>query len=220
MAKHTKVAALYVQAGGCYFGLYGVEPWDEARDARLYLGPHPVVAHPPCERWGAYATGGPAALGRFEVGDDGGCFAAALSAVRRYGGVLEHPANSKAWSAHGLAKPPRAGGWVRADDLGGMTCCVEQGAYGHRARKATWLYAVGTNLPELRWGRAPGDFTRATPDMSPEERRRELRTGACQRLSKRQRAATPLEFRNVLLAMAISVSAEAISAPPAEHTTA
>ena len=29
------VAALYVQAGGCYFELDGVDPWDEARDARL-----------------------------------------------------------------------------------------------------------------------------------------------------------------------------------------
>ena len=42
------VAALYVQRGGAYFGLPDVDPWDEERDARLYPGPHPVVAHPPC----------------------------------------------------------------------------------------------------------------------------------------------------------------------------
>lgn len=34
-------AALYVQRGGAYFGLDGVDPWDEARDARTYAGPHP-----------------------------------------------------------------------------------------------------------------------------------------------------------------------------------
>lgn len=199
------VAALYVQARGCYFGLDGVDPWGEERDARGYAGPHPVVAHPPCKRWGNYATGGPSAPGRFKVGDDAGCFAAALAAVRAHGGVLEHPANSKAWPAHGLVKPPRRGGWVRADaplGFGGWTCCVEQGAYGHRARKATWLYAVGTDLPALLWGRVPGEFVKIDAGMTAEQRRRAIRTGACQRLSHRQREATPPEFRDLLLSIA------------------
>ena len=39
------VAALYVETEGTYFGLDGVEPWDEAKDARRYIGPLPVVAH-------------------------------------------------------------------------------------------------------------------------------------------------------------------------------
>lgn len=46
------IAALYVETGGAYFGLPGVDPWDEARDARRYAGPLPVVAHPPCQRYG------------------------------------------------------------------------------------------------------------------------------------------------------------------------
>lgn len=45
------IAALFVATGGCYFGLPEVDPWDEKRDARLYAGPWPVVAHPPCARW-------------------------------------------------------------------------------------------------------------------------------------------------------------------------
>jgi len=44
------IAALYVVKGGCYYGVPDVDPWDKARDARLYAGPWPVVAHPPCER--------------------------------------------------------------------------------------------------------------------------------------------------------------------------
>lgn len=199
------IAALYVQSGGCYFGLPGVDPWDEARDARRYSGPWPVVAHPPCERWGRYWNGGPSARVKRKKGDDGGTFAADLEAVRRFGGVLEHPEASGAWSAFDLMEPPRCGGWVVADWQGGWTCCVEQGAYGHRARKATWLYAVGVELPTLRWGRADGDFVRLDEGFhSAEERRRAIKTGAGRRLSKRQRAATPLAFRDLLISIAES----------------
>jgi len=197
------IAALYVQKGGCYFGLDGVDPWDEARDARTYAGPWPVVAHPPCERWGRYWGGAPTTWPRLVKGDDGGCFAAALGTVRRFGGVLEHPEGSAAWSWFGLNRPPRDGGWVVADFLGGWTCCIEQGAYGHRARKATWLYAYAVQLPSLRWGDAPGDFVRLDEGFhSIEERRRAIKTGACQRLSANQRKATPLPFRDLLISIA------------------
>lgn len=156
------IAALYVETNGAYFGLDGVDPWDEARDARNYAGPWPVVAHPPCQRWGKLWAGQPLAIKRTGIrkikGDDGGCFAAALDAVRRFGGVIEHPEQSHAWDHFSLNKPSRHGGWRAADYLGagryGWTCCVEQGRYGHHARKPTWLYAVGVDLPELQWGRS------------------------------------------------------------------
>jgi hypothetical protein len=201
------IAALFVQTNGCYYGLPDVDPWDKARDARTYAGPHPVVAHPPCERWGRYATGGPSALVKRVKGDDGGCFATALGAVRMWGGVLEHPEASGAWDHFGLNKPPRDGAWIMADWEGGWTCCVEQGAYGHRARKATWLYACHIDPPSLRWGSAPGDFVRLDEGYhSIEERRRAIKTGACQRPSKSQRAATPIEFRDLLLSIARTAS--------------
>ncbi len=154
------IAALYVETGGVYFDLPGVDPWDEARDARAYAGPHPVVAHPPCQRWGRYWYGGPSIKVRKKLGDDGGCFAAALASVRRWGGVLEHPADSAAWRTFGIMKPLRSGGWSVADDVGGWTCCVHQGGYGHPARKSTWLYAVNVDLPSMRWGKVPGEFRR------------------------------------------------------------
>lgn len=46
------IAALFVERRGAYFGIPGVDPWDVTRDARAYAGPWPVVAHPPCQRWG------------------------------------------------------------------------------------------------------------------------------------------------------------------------
>lgn len=197
------IAALFVASRGCYFGLDGVDPWDQARDARSYAGPYPVVAHPPCERWGRYWGGAPATWPRLKLGDDNGCFAAALAAVRQWGGILEHPEGSHAWRHFHLNVPSRDGGWINADFDGGWTCCVEQGSYGHRARKATWLYAHGVDLPSLAWGPAAGDFVRLDEGFhSKAERARAVKTGACQRLSKNQRAATPLPFRDMLLSIA------------------
>ena len=195
------VAALYVEARGVYSGREGVEVWDAARDARGYSGPWSVVAHPPCARWGRYWSGGPSHHGRFALGDDGGCFAAALASVRVWGGVLEHPEASHAWRAHGLLAPPRWGGWVAAGDWRGWTCCVEQGAYGHRARKATWLYAVGVELPRLRWG-SSGQRLRCAADAAPEVRRAAVRASVGECVSAVERAATPREFAELLLGMA------------------
>jgi hypothetical protein len=108
--KPQLVAALFVDASGTYAGLDGVELWDEQRDARTYPGPWPVVAHPPCGRWCRLAHAVEGRYPHFKVGDDGGTFAAALEAVRRWGGVLEHPAWTKAWEAYQLRTPWKWGG--------------------------------------------------------------------------------------------------------------
>lgn len=201
------IAALYVETNGVYFGLPDVDPWDEKRDARLYAGPWPVVAHPPCQRWGRYWSGGPSAKVRRKLGDDDGCFAAALASVRKYGGVLEHPEASHAWRTFCLIRPPRHGGWVAAGD-GGWTCCVEQGHYGHRARKATWLYAFGLlTLPSLPWGKSSGD--RLDEGFHSSSERRSARAAGIpprKRLSTLENLATPLAFRDLLLALARSVT--------------
>lgn len=107
------------------------------------------------------------------------------------------------WRAFGLSLPSFGGGWINADLDGGWTCCIEQGAYGHRARKKTWLYAFGVELPSLKWGPAEGNFTRLEDGFhSAEERRRAVRTEPKDRLSTKERAATPLQFRDLLLSIA------------------
>lgn len=202
------VAALYVMPGGPYYGLEGVEPWGlPERDAREYAGPWRVVAHPPCERWGRYWGGAPLTFPRLIKGNDDGCFGAALEAVRRWGGVLEHPEGSWAWPFYSLVRPPRFGGWVAAGDGVGWTCCVEQGHYGHRARKATWLYVAHRPLPSLLWGSCGVRERLDDGFHSAAERRRAVRTGVCQRLSKRQRAETPVPFRDLLLSIATGETA-------------
>jgi hypothetical protein len=201
------IAALYVDPAGCYAGLPDVDVWDEARDARRYCGQWPVVAHPPCQRWGRFWHGSPRRPHQFSLGDDGGCFAAALASVRAWGGVLEHPADSQAWRAFDLAAPPRSGGWVAADFEGGWTCYVEQGFYGHDARKPTWLYAVGVDLPSLRWGRGEQRLHAGLVERYGYEYARRKGVVSCiggkDKTAKRN--ATPLPFRDLLLDMARSV---------------
>ena len=119
--KRADVVALYVDPRGPYPDL--VEEWyDEARDARTYAGPWPVVAHPPCGPWGAWA--------HFCTKQDPGAFGVALEAVNRWGGVIEHPANSRAFKAYAIEP----------------TWEVDQCDWGFRARKRTWLYVRPSSL--------------------------------------------------------------------------
>lgn len=204
--SETPVAALYVEEGGCYSDVPGVDPWPERRDARLYAGPHPVVAHPPCQRWGRFWHGSTRKPHQFKLGDDDGCFAAALTSVRAWGGVLEHPADSHAWAAFGLNRPSRAGGWVPADHLPHTwTCCVDQGHYGHFANKRTWLYAASRDRPApLIWG--PGDQRLHPVALERYGYEKARRIGMMAMVGGKRkteiRNATPPEFRDVLLEIA------------------
>jgi hypothetical protein len=189
------IAALYVDPKGCYAGIEGVEVWDEARDARQYAGPWPVVAHPPCARWSQLARICQVRYG-YKIGDDHGCFTMALYAVRKFGGVLEHPAETMAWAAHGLPAPNRRGGWQRCID-GGWVCQVSQAAYGHPAAKKTWLYYFGHGEPpSLDWSQPRGEFVVTTCRG---ERRKGVRA-----MPKKIRSATPPAFRDLLLSIARS----------------
>lgn len=198
------VAALYVETDGAYFGLQGVDPWDERRDARLYDGPFPVVAHPPCQRWGRFWHGSTRKPHQFRLGADAGCFAAALTAVRNWGGVLEHPAHSLAWTWFGLIPPSADGGWVAADRHGGWTCHVEQGHYGHVARKPTWLYACNLTLPDLRWGQGAQRLHPVALERHGYEKARRIGILAMigGKDKTRLRNATSPEFRDLLISMA------------------
>ena len=190
------IAALFVQPDGCYAGIDAVDAWPAERDARNYTGPWPVVAHPPCQLWGNLAAVNYKRWGgeHNRPGNDDGCFAAALESVRRFGGVLEHPAGSKAFAAHGLAVPTHIG-WQATID-GGWVCEVWQSAYGHKANKATWLYYYGQRQPfPLRWNRPIGTHQVGQPDRRGKERNKPT-------LSKREANATPLEFREELLSLA------------------
>lgn len=138
-----EVAVLFARADSVYKTLPGCDVWDIERDARRWPGGGPAVAHPPCRAWGrlrqfAKPREDEKALGPW-----------AVEQVRRFGGVLEHPAESTLW-AH--CRMPRPGQFP--DDFDGWSIEIQQFHWGHRAEKATWLYIVGlqiSNLPALPW---------------------------------------------------------------------
>jgi hypothetical protein len=198
------IAALYIEPDGCYANLPGVDAWDEVRDARTYAGPWPVVAHPPCQRWGRFWHGSTRKPHQFNLGDDGGCFQAALAAIMDYGGVLEHPCDSHAWKHFGLVPPKRFTGWQPAGDGIGWTCYVEQGHYGHMSRKPTWLYAAHVDLPELNWTR--GDQRLHPIALERYGYKKARRIGMTAMVGGKDktkiRNATPVDFRDVLIGIA------------------
>jgi len=216
------IAALYVETYGCYFSLPGVDPWDQARDARRYAGPHPVVAHPPCQRWGRFHHGSTRKPHQFRLGDDKGCFAHALLALADHGGVLEHPCDSKAWRWFGMRAPKRHAGWQRTpgpliwwrdgdtirirDRRKGdwWTCYVEQGHYGHMSRKPTWLLARGVTRPTLDWSRGEQRLHPVALERYGYEKARRIGMTAMVggKDKTKIRNATPIEFRDVLLSIA------------------
>jgi hypothetical protein len=190
------IAVLFAQEQGVYWGWPWLDVWDIKRDARQYTGNFPVIAHPPCQLWGALASVNYARWGgeHNKPGNDGGLFEFALRQVDRCGGVLEHPAKTKAWNEYGLNKPEK-GKWIESGD--GWVCEVWQSAYGHKANKATWLYYKGYQKPfELIWETPRGTHQVGQPDKRGKDRNKPT-------LSKKEANATPLKFRDELLRLAL-----------------
>lgn len=197
------VAALYIDPRGPYPALsreYAALPlsatfggnsgvtidcWDASRDARLYDGPHPIVAHPPCKYWGRlrhlakgcdlcaagfpkkqsthYGTQSLGMIPNTTCRDDRDCAPRAVEQVRRWGGVLEHPAGSLLWEHDHCPRNNRECGCNRlpkpgsgCDAVGGYTIEVDQCEWGHVARKRTWLYLVGVPREALEPPPFPG----------------------------------------------------------------
>ena len=132
------ISVLFARRDSIYKTFSDVDVWDQDRDALFWPGGSPVVAHPPCRLWSRLR-------GLSTAPEDErvtGYFA--VEAVRRWGGVLEHPAFSTLWSAAGLPSPGAG-----VDDFGGWTLPVSQKWWGHRAEKPTWLYLVGLSPRDL-----------------------------------------------------------------------
>jgi hypothetical protein len=111
-----KVTVLYANMASFYREMLNVEVWPVL--AQFYVGPYPVICHPPCGPWGKFkwrCKHQDASLGPL-----------AIKQAHRFGGVVEQPLGSTLFRDHG---------WI-----GSTVTRVKQCDYGHRAEKATLLY--------------------------------------------------------------------------------
>ena len=193
------IAALYIDPRrGPYASMEGVDAWGlPDRDATLYAGPWPVVAHPPCGHWGRYAH---------RCHDDGATGPVAVAQVRRWGGVLEQPKDSRLWSACQVPRPGEL-----PDPWGGFSVLVHQRDWGHRADKATWLYIVGVrreDLPPMPPPTPPRQaWTPAKRVLKPsrlESGRPRGARGVVELMGKHERHLTPPTFAEWLVSVANS----------------
>ena len=181
------VTALCVRSDSIYKTL-GVNCYDATRDCRNYHGPNPVIAHPPCGRWGKLKRMSQATDEEKSIGPW------AVAQVRSFGGVLEHPAYSTLWKAAGLPRPGKT------DSYGGYTLDIDQYWWGHRAQKRTWLYVCGCNprnVPAIpiKLGTAPRVITNRPGLKSGQP-------GYRKKVTKRERDATPPELAQWLVELA------------------
>lgn len=191
------IAALFVEKDSIYKEQGNIDCYDIERNAKNFDFSLPVVAHPPCQLWGSMAFVNYARWGgeHNKPFNDNGCFKFALDAVNKCGGVLEHPAKTRAFEFYGIKKP-KGIGWQKHDNY--WVCEVWQSAYGHRANKATWLYYVGDKPPlELNWYRPKGTHQVGFQDQRGKTRNKPT-------LSKKEANATPVLFRDVLIELALN----------------
>jgi hypothetical protein len=116
--KPQRISALFLQKGSIYHTLERCDCWTREMNALTYSGPHPVICHPPCGPWGKYVH-------NCCWGTVGGIIA--MEMVHCFGGVVEQPLGSRLFDLYGEF---------------GVVEKVNQGDYGHLAKKPTELYWV------------------------------------------------------------------------------
>lgn len=112
----------------------------------------------------------------------------AVMQVRRWGGVLEHPASSTLFRACGLPLPGEP-----ADEFGGWSLACHQVAWGHRADKHTWLYLVGVD---------PSDVQVRTGGVATHCVTTARRGGPLLKMDRRESDRTPSSFAEFLVDIA------------------
>jgi hypothetical protein len=138
------ITALCVRKDSIYKKL-GLDCYDQERDMRTFQGGNAVICHPPCAQWSALR--GFARVDELQKTLAIEC----VHMVRKFGGVLEHPAKSIIFeNSYRWERLPKPG--MSKDPWGGYTICINQHWFGHKAEKKTFLYICGCdqqNLPPI-----------------------------------------------------------------------
>ncbi len=176
-----KITVLFCQEDSIYKSFPVCDVWDEKRNALNFNELIPIIAHPPCRKFSRMRGLSTAP----EVEKELAYFAA--HHIKKYGGILEHPAFSILWKEANLPNPGEI------DKFGGFTLVISQFWFGHKADKLTWLYIVGLkegDLPPIPFALGEPLFTCS---LSHVER------PAKPEIPKRERSATPRKFAEWLI---------------------
>lgn len=166
----ARVAALFVRRDTPYASL-GCDCFDVRRDALTWRGGMPGVFHPPCRAWSQLSHFAKPRPGERQLA------VWAMQMVRRWGGVVEHPYNSRLWRESSCLS------FGVRDQWGGLLVPAFQSWWGHRAPKRSCFYVVG-----------------AVPVMPDDSHLKPLTT--VERLSAASREATPPELAKWLVNLA------------------
>ena len=173
-----RVAILCARKGSIYHSVSGADVYCKRRPAAEYVGCCPVVAHPPCRRWGRLRQFTKSAGAESERYLARWC----VDQVRHYGGVLEHPAYSTLWADCGLPYPGQK-------SPEGCTIAVPQYWFGHRARKATWFFVSRLQLSDI--------------PLMPYRLEGMDKVGVCDGMATAEREHTPPALANWLVDLAV-----------------
>lgn len=163
---------LFTQKNSVYLTVQGFDCYDAQRDALTFKRGLPIIAHPPCRLWSR--------MRRFSTAPAHERWLAVWSIiyVRKYGGIVEHPAGSAIFRFMGI---PTNGS---PDKYGGFLISVDQSWFGHPCRKRTYLYICGISRSQVP--AHPLSFRPITSSISRSKHLKELK--------KTERSSTPLIF--------------------------
>lgn len=182
----------------------GLDCWDVERDARNWSGGNPGIFHPPCRLF--------CALKHFSTAPESEKQLAywSVEQVRKWGGVLEHPARSALWADMDLPLPGSL-----FEDRWGFTVEIDQFRFGHPSRKLTWLYICGTRIIPPAPAPAPGRYINvfAGGERYRQMRRDSRNSQALPHMPKSLRSATPINFVRWLVQLAEGCQSSVISVP-------
>lgn len=190
------ISVLFARSDSIYKKINECDVWDKERDARKFNGLNPVIAHPPCRAWGQLRKLANPYPGEKELAYF------AVDAVRKNGGVLEHPKNSSLWPAAELPLPGER------DEFGGWTLPIFQSWWGHKAEKATLLYIVGcepSEIPDLPLLLGEPSFVCSSPGRRRDGTRlKKGDLGWRPEITKAEREHTPPALANWLVELAMN----------------
>ncbi len=178
------VAILFARTDSIYKTIPDCDVYDIERNALNWKGGSTLVAHPPCRAWSRLSAFAKPLPGEPELA------IWAVDQVRKFGGVLEHPAASKLWPACNLPPPGRC------DNYGAFTLLLPQHWFGHRAEKQTLLYILGihpSNVPPI-----PFSLTYPTHVVSCSTKKQ----NRLPEITKPEREHTPIAFARWLVQLA------------------